>query len=346
MTSYRHEDYQFDLPAELIAQHPPAQRDESRLMVAGPDGAAVHARFNQLPTWLQTGDVLVLNRTKVMNARGFARKQSGGRVETFFLDIQVAPDQVPVLVRPAKRVPVGTWLTFPNADVRAQVVDRQDQGRALLAFADREALLAAIAADGEVPLPPYIKRDQGPSAEDVARYQTVYAQDLGAVAAPTAGLHFTESLLADLAAMDVALCYLTHHVGIGTFKPLIVDDIRQHRMEAENYHIDAAAAALLNQAKTSGRRIIAVGTTSTRALEANFDSGFHAGTFRTNHFIYPGYSFRAIDGLVTNFHLPGSSLILLVSALMGRQRIMTLYAEAIALKYRFYSYGDAMLLKP
>jgi len=346
MPSYRCEDYQFELPAGLIAQHPPRRREQARLMVAGRSGAPIHTHFDRVVDHLAAGDVLVLNQTKVMNARCFARKDSGGQGEVFFLDIQVAPDRVPVLLRPAKRVPVGTWLSFAKAAVRARVAERGEQGSAVLAFPDRDALMAAIAADGQLPLPPYIKREQGPLPEDAERYQTVYARDLGAVAAPTAGLHFTLPLLADLKARGIILCYVTHHVGPGTFKPLIVKDIREHQMDAEKYSISPAAADLLNEAKAAGRRIIAVGTTSTRCLEANFSQGFHPGDFHTDHFIYPGYRFAAIDGLITNFHLPGSSLILLVSALMGRERIMALYAEAIGLGYRFYSFGDAMLLNP
>jgi len=344
--SYTHKSYVFDLPPERIAQHPASQRDGSRLLVAAGSENPQHTRFSDIDRFLRPGDVLVLNQTKVMKARCFATKENGVCIETFILSIQADYQHIPVLFRPAKRVKPETVLTFPNSGVRAHVREKGDGGRGQLTFASFQELCSVIEADGELPLPPYIKRETGPDSEDSARYQTVFARDLGAVAAPTAGLHFTPELLAGLEAKGVVSCYVTHHVGIGTFKPMVVDDIRDHKMDAETYTIEASTAKILNRARDEGRRIIAVGTTSTRCLESNFKDGFHPGTDHTDHYIYPGYRFRAINGLITNFHLPGSTLILLVSALVGRERILALYHEAIEQKYRFYSYGDSMLLLP
>lgn len=342
--SYNLQDYQFELPPERIAQKPAGRRGTSRLLVKQQGKQSSHQRFHQLPESLQKGDVLVLNQTKVMKARCIAIKETGTRIEVLILKLQVDPTEVPVLFRPAKRVKVGTRLKFEKAQLTAEVTSRGEQGQGTLSFADRDALHHAIESDGQLPLPPYIKREHGPDKEDENRYQTVYAKELGAVAAPTAGLHFTQDLLNQLQQQGIITCYVTHHVGIGTFKPLLVEDIRNHQMGAETYTIGEETARQLNQAKKQGRRIIAVGTTTTRCLEANYRDGFHAGTDTTNHFIYPGYCFRAIAGLITNFHLPGTSLLLLVSALMGRESIQSLYQEALARNYQFYSYGDAMLL--
>jgi len=345
--SFSTEDYQFELPPDRIAQHPSPRRDASRLMVVSGDRAAEHLRFAEIGTRLRAGDVLVLNRTKVMKARLYARKDSGARIETFILTIQTDPARVPVLFRPAKRVEIGMSLVFPDSGVEARVIDKGEMGRGTLSFASREALMSAVESDGELPLPPYIKREEGPDAEDAARYQTVYARELGAVAAPTAGLHFTPDLIEALRAAGIELVEITLHVGIGTFKPLVTKDIREHRIDGEHYTISPETARELNRARQEGRRIIAVGTTSTRCLESNCrEDGFHPETAVAECYIYPGYRFRAIDGLVTNFHLPGSSLILLVAALVGRERLLALYREAIDRDYRFYSYGDAMLLLP
>ena len=346
MSSHARADYLFHLPEDRIAQSPAQKRDSSALLVAAAGAPIQHHRFADLPNFLRAGDLLVLNQTRVMNARCRAVKENGTAIEVFILGIQVDPARVPVLLRPAKRVKVDTRLHFPNANIWANTVEKGEMGKATLAFDSMDALLAVIEQDGELPLPPYIKREEGPDQDDRERYQTVFARDLGAVAAPTAGLHFTDQLLEQLKDKGIEPCFVTHHVGIGTFKPLVADDIRDHEMEPEAYDISERAAGQLNRAKAEGRRIIAVGTTSTRCLESNFDGRFHAGRRVTNHYIYPGYQFGAIDGLITNFHLPGSTLILLVAALMGRERIMDIYTEAMARDYRFYSYGDAMLLLP
>ena len=343
---YHRSRFLFDLPEGRIAQSPAEKRDQSKLLVARADLPLAHRTFADLPDYLREGDVLVLNQTKVMNARCFGFKENGTRIEVFVLSLQCDPGDVPVLVRPAKRIKPGMVLRFPGAGIAATVAVKGDQGRASLKFRDFNDLLEVLEKDGQLPLPPYIKRAEGPSAEDGNRYQTVFANTLGAVAAPTAGLHFSEALLDTLTSKGVVLVRVTHHVGLGTFKPMIVEDVREHEMEVEHYEIDVAAAEVLNSAKADGRRIIAVGTTSTRCLESNFDGTFRPGKNQTGLFIYPGYEFRAIDGLVTNFHLPGSTLILLVAAFMGTSKIHDLYQTAIAMEYRFYSYGDAMLLVP
>ena len=345
MESFRREDYVFDLPEELIAQKAVEPRDASRLLVARRQGAAEHISFCEIGRFLKEGDVLVLNQTKVMNARCRGYKDTGTPIEVFVLNIQAAPGEIPVLLKPAKRVKPGTIIYFRQSGTQAQVVGKSE-GQALLSFASMDALLQTIEKDGEIPLPPYIKRPDGVSQADGERYQTVYAKDLGAVAAPTAGLHFTPDLLAKLKSEGIQTCFITHHVGIGTFKPIVAEDIRTHVMDEESYLISEPAAELLNQAKQENRRIIAVGTTSTRCLESNFHKGFHPGKFATGAYIFPGYQFKALNGLITNFHLPGSTLILLVSALMGRERMLDLYREAVEQRYRFYSYGDAMLLFP
>jgi S-adenosylmethionine:tRNA ribosyltransferase-isomerase len=347
MTLFNRTDYTFDLPEHLIAQKPADRRDQSRLMVLEGQSSTSHTTFANIAEFFKPGDVLVLNQTKVMKARLRAVKENGTQIEVFILTLQTDPSEVPVLLRPAKRVKEGMRLHFQAADVWATCTAKKDGGQAIMAFENQDALIAAIEKDGEVPLPPYIHRDQPPNDEDIERYQTVYARDLGAVAAPTAGLHFTENLLEQLEAKGVHIAKLTLHVGIGTFKPLVVDDIREHDMDFEPYNLPEESAALLNAARKDGRRIIAVGTTSTRCLESCVENDqFKAGPGTTNLYIYPGYQYRAINGLITNFHLPGSSLILLVSALMGIERMRAAYLDAIEREYRFYSYGDAMLLLP
>lgn len=348
MATFRLEDYQFDLPPDRIAQTPAAHRDESALLVAAAQGPLHHTRFRSVIDFFRAGDVLVLNQTRVINARCFGFKETGTKIEIFVLGMPVDPAVTWVLAKPSKRLKVGQSLHFRQANVHAEVVEKGEQGKWSLAFPSFEALQAVMASDGELPLPPYIKRETGPGDDDYDRYQTVFARELGAVAAPTAGLHFTDALLSRLTEMGVTVAKVTHHVGIGTFKPLIAEDVRDHLMEGEQYTITPETAEVLQRAKDEGRRVIAVGTTSTRCLEANLQQfgRFTAGTNVTDLYIYPGYRYLALDGLITNFHLPGSSLILLVSALMGRERIMQIYNEALERDYRFYSYGDAMLLLP
>jgi len=344
---YKLSDYSFELPQDRIAQKPAVERTDSRLLVAQGSTGVKDCKFNQIQEFLNAGDVLVLNQTKVMNARCRARKENGLNVEVFVLELSGTDTLIPVLLKPARRVKPGMNLIFPNSGVSTVLEEKEEQGRCLLRFPSREALFRVLEEDGEIPLPPYIKRENGPDAQDEERYQTVFASEYGAVAAPTAGLHFSQELLSDLEKQGVQLCRVTHHVGIGTFKPVSVDDVRDHIMDAEHFHISRESAEMLNLARENRRRIIAVGTTSTRCLEACISDGhFNEGFGKTDLYIYPPYNFAAVDALITNFHLPGSTLMLLVSALMGRERIMALYQHALERDYRFYSYGDAMFLDP
>lgn len=301
----------------------------------------------EIDQFLGPGDLLVINQTRVMKARCRAHKLTGGAVEVFFLGVPSQGESWQVLLRPSKRVPVNSVLEFPRSQCRVTVREKHPTGGATIDGLSLAQFERVLDLDGELPLPPYIKRQAGPSAQDDDRYQTVYARDLGAVAAPTAGLHFTPQVLQRLEDRGIEIARITHHVGIGTFKPLQADDIRDHQMEQEHYEIDEKAAFALNRARTDGRRTVAVGTTTTRCLESNLtDRGFQSGRFSTGLYIYPGYSFKAIQALITNFHLPGSSLMLLVCALMGRTAMLDLYRVAVDQRYRFYSYGDAMLLVP
>jgi len=344
---YRRTSFGFELPEGRIAQNPAAKRSESLLLVAEGREETTDSIFNQLGSFLRSGDCLVLNQTRVMNARCFAQKENGLRIEVFILDITSTGLEIPVLLKPARRLKVGMKLFFPKAGLEVDLIEKGEFGRGVLAFSNRDDLFHVLEKDGEVPLPPYIKREAGPTSQDLERYQTVFARDAGAVAAPTAGLHFTEAQLQELEERGVQICKLTHHVGIGTFKPISVDDIREHKMDSEYYVLADDQARILNAVKEEGRRLIAVGTTSTRCLESCIRDGrFHPGPGQTDLYIYPPYQFKAIDGLITNFHLPGSTLMLLVSALMGHERIMQLYEHALRGPYRFYSYGDAMLLLP
>ena len=338
-------DFDFALPPELIAQHPPAERGASRLLHVGPETLADLA-FRDLESLLAPGSVLVFNDTRVIKARLLGRKPSGGRVEV--LVERITDDLHAVaLVRTSHAPREGALFLFDDGaqPATARVTGRQDDFF-LLAF-DRE-LLPLLERVGRVPLPPYI--GHAPDADDASRYQTVYANEPGAVAAPTAGLHFTEALLARLQAHGVHCATLTLHVGAGTFQPVRVERIAEHRMHSERYRIDAACAAAVNTARAEGRPVIAVGTTSLRALEAaaaaaTADGTVRAGSSETSIFITPGFRFRAADKLITNFHLPKSTLLMLVSAFAGTERIRAAYAHAIAQRYRFFSYGDAMLLE-
>ncbi|HSM82612.1 MAG TPA: tRNA preQ1(34) S-adenosylmethionine ribosyltransferase-isomerase QueA [Nodosilinea sp.] len=341
--------YQYSLPPEKIAQTPVTPRDASRLLVV--DGPATHRhhRFRDLPTLLRPGDLLVLNDTRVIPARLRGHKPGGGQVEVFLLEDQ-GDYQWLALVRPGRRLKPGATVLFgPNLDqpeLVAQVLatDPDTNGR-LLKFEPQtgESLFALFERLGEVPLPPYIT-DTAASAD---QYQTVYAETPGAVAAPTAGLHFTPELFGRLEQQGVVRSHITLHVGVGTFRPVEADNILDHKMHGEWIDVSAATVAQINATKARGGRVIAVGTTVVRALEGAAQTGqLQPWQGKTNLFIYPGYQYQVVDGLITNFHLPGSSLLMLVSALMGRERLLALYAEAIEQDYRFYSFGDAMLILP
>lgn len=335
-------DFDFELPPELIAQQPAPERTASRLLhVDGPSYADLH--FADLPGLLRPGDLLVFNDTRVIKARLFGRKASGGKVEVL-VERVIGNDCAMAQVRASHAPPIGSLLDFGNAvfGAGAKVVDR-DGRFFLLAFSAN--VWEVLERLGEVPLPPYIRHSA--DAGDESRYQTVYARTPGAVAAPTAGLHFDDALLATLRAQGVQTAFVTLHVGAGTFLPVQSEDIALHRMHQEWYSISDATAQAIATAKAEGRRVIAVGTTATRALEsaARATGSVAAGSGETDIFITPGFEFRVIDRLITNFHLPKSTLLMLVSAFAGYETIMAAYRHAVAARYRFFSYGDAMLLE-
>ncbi len=336
--------YDFVLPAELIAQFPAGARTASRLLVPGPDGDADRV-FSELPALLRAGDVLVFNETKVVKARLFGAKLSGGKLEILIERVTGGREAL-AHIRASHAPRPGTRISV--ADTESEVVERQG-ALTLLRFAGHETVFELMARAGALPLPPYI--DHAATGADEARYQTVYAKNPGAVAAPTAGLHFDEALLAHLAGQGVQTAFLTLHVGAGTFQPVRVDKIADHVMHSEWYEIPEESARRINAARERGGRVIAVGTTSLRALEsaalahpAAGSSHLAAGARDTAIFITPGFEFKIVDALITNFHLPKSTLMMLVSAFAGYDLIRRAYAHAIAQRYRFFSYGDAMLL--
>lgn len=339
----RVEDFDFDLPEELIAQTPLQNREASRLLhLNRSSGAIAHHVFSDITQLLNAGDVIVLNNTRVIPARLFGTKEdTGAKVELLLLK-QSEDDVWETLVKPAKKVSPGTELTFGDGRLKAKCLDTTESGGRLLKFEYTGIFQEVLAELGEMPLPPYIKEQ----LDDPERYQTVYAEHPGSAAAPTAGLHFTERIMNELKQKGVQIVYITLHVGLGTFRPVQVDNIEDHLMHAEYYEMTAEAAHTLNEAKQNGRRIIAVGTTSTRTLETIMrDHGtFKEATGWTDIFIYPGFTYRAIDGLLTNFHLPKSTLIMLVSAFAGQDNVMHAYHEAVKERYRFFSFGDAMLI--
>jgi S-adenosylmethionine:tRNA ribosyltransferase-isomerase len=341
------EDYQYKLPKELIAQVPPSERDESRMLAVNrTKGSIAHEKITSLENHMAAGAVVVLNDTRVVPARLMGMKESGGRVE--LLVLYPATDQAPYrcLVKSSKPLKRDAILTFANG-LRARVCENLVEGQTRVKFLDDRPLLDILEDMGSVPLPPYIKRNGSPTkVDDACSYQTVYAKKPGAVAAPTAGLHFTHDLLNRLKKKGVIIVTLTLHVGFGTFQPVRVTDIRQHRLEAEFFEIPSETATAINHAKDNGKRVTAVGTTTVRALEFSASDGRVArGSGWCNLLIYPGYRFRVIDRLLTNFHLPGSSLILLVSAWAGRDLLFKAYEEAVRMRYRFYSYGNAMFIE-
>lgn len=353
-------DFHYDLPPELIAQTPAPQRDQSRLLVLQrPDGRVTHRRFPDLLDYLRAGDVVVLNDSRVIPARLRGVKvPSGGEIEVLLAE-ECGLNDWWVMLRPGKRVRAGTKLAFRDSQgqptsVTASVIDKNTEGLCRLHFEGTPNLLDALDALGEVPLPPYItRRPRTEAPDDRARYQTVYAQTPGSVAAPTAGLHFTEPLLAGLRQRGVAVCSVTLHVGLGTFAPVKTTQVENHVMHEERFELTQTTAESVNAAKSAGRRVIAVGTTTARVLEhvaAAHDGRLVAGRGRTRLFVYPPYSFRIVDVLLTNFHLPESTLLMLVSAFAapgetrGRELVLAAYAEAIRERYRFFSYGDAMLI--
>ncbi|MFS0822561.1 tRNA preQ1(34) S-adenosylmethionine ribosyltransferase-isomerase QueA [Bacillus sp. 1P02SD] len=336
--------FDFDLPEELIAQTPLENREASRLMVVDKEtGEITHTHFRSILSYLNKGDCLVLNDTRVLPARLYGVKEdTGAKVEVLLLK-QKDGDTWETLVKPAKRVKEGTVLTFGDGRLKATCTDIGDHGGRMLEFHYEGIFYEVLDALGEMPLPPYIHEQ----LDDKERYQTVYAKHRGSAAAPTAGLHFTEELLQEIRDKGVHTAFITLHVGLGTFRPVSSDTIEDHDMHSEFYQMTEETAKLLNDVKTSGGKIISVGTTSTRTLETivKKHGKFVESSGWTSIFIYPGYQYEAIDGLITNFHLPKSTLIMLVSALAGRENILHAYNEAVKERYRFFSFGDAMLIK-
>ncbi|MHC4914590.1 MAG: tRNA preQ1(34) S-adenosylmethionine ribosyltransferase-isomerase QueA [Planctomycetota bacterium] len=341
-------DFDYRLPPELIAQHPCGRRDASRLLVVHRDGGAVdHRRFTDLPAILSPGDLLVTNDTRVFPARLHGvRAETGGAVEVLFLR-EEAEDRWLALTRSGGKLRAGEELVLCGGDIRVRIAERRGQEGDVLRLPAGLDLSALLEERGEVPLPPYIVREAGDdAAADRERYQTVYARETGAVAAPTAGLHFTEEVLRELEARGISRASLTLHVGPGTFRPVKTEEVSQHRMDAEQYNLCAGTADLINRTRSSGGRVVAVGTTVCRALEsaAGADGGLSAASGWTELFITPPYRFKAVDALLTNFHLPRSTLLMLVSAFAGRELVLSAYRQAILERYRFYSYGDCCLL--
>jgi S-adenosylmethionine:tRNA ribosyltransferase-isomerase len=338
------EDFDFHLPEELIAQTPLEHRSESRLMVLDKErGSIEHYRFKNIVEFLNEGDCLVLNDTRVLPARLFGQKQgTGANIEVLLLK-QEDGDQWETLIKPAKRVRVGTEIIFGDGKLKATCIGLKDHGGRILEFQYEGIFYEVLDELGEMPLPPYIRE----RLDEQDRYQTVFARERGSAAAPTAGLHFTEELLEELKHKGVHIAFITLHVGLGTFRPVSVDNIEEHDMHAEFYQVSEGTARLLNEVKGNGGRIITVGTTSTRTLEtiASKHGEFVEENGWTNIFIYPGYEFKGIDGLITNFHLPKSTLIMLVSALAGRENVLHAYETAVNEQYRFFSFGDAMFIK-
>jgi len=345
------EHYNYHLPENLIAQFPVDKRDHSRLLkVDRSAGSLSDRRFFELPFLLEPGDLLVVNNTRVVPARVFGRKESGGKVEVLVLEHfnRDGGEARLCLVKSSRRPKPGSRVFF-EGDVSGEIQEVFDRGLTRISFtAGEKGIEGFLEEKGCLPLPPYIKRSKNPSSEilDRERYQTVYAEQAGAVAAPTAGLHFTQDLLGALGAKGVKVIPLTLHVGYGTFRPVETEDIRQHRLEEEHYLIETRTAELINRNRERGGRVLAVGTTVVRALESAWtsDEGIRAGYGKTGLLITPGFDFHVVDGLITNFHLPRSSLLFLVSAFAGFDLTKKAYAWAVEEQYRFYSYGDAMMI--
>ena len=344
MDGLKTSDYFYELPPELIAQDPLEDRSASRLMVLDKKtGEVSHHVFREIPSFLEPGDCLVLNNTRVIPARLMGvREETGGAVEVLLLKRHTG-DVWETLVKPGKKARPGTRLVFGDGLLHAQVEEVVEDGNRLIRFfydGIWEELLDRL---GEMPLPPYITH----KLQDKNRYQTVYARYEGSAAAPTAGLHFTPELLQEIQDKGVDLAYVTLHVGLGTFRPVKVDKVKEHHMHSEYYQVSAEAAQKINRAKENGHRVICVGTTSCRTVESACDENGHlkACCGNTDIFIYPGYRFKVLDALITNFHLPESTLVMLVSALAGREHVLAAYEEAVKEKYRFFSFGDAMLIR-
>ena len=336
-------DFYYDLPQELIAQEPLKDRSSSRLLVLHRDSGEIeHKIFRDVKDYLKKGDCLVINDTKVMPARLIgARKNTGARVEILLL-VRKDMDTWEVLTYPGKKAKPGDVIVFGDGRLEAEILEVIEGGNRIVKFRYDGVFETILDELGEMPLPPYITH----KLEDKNRYQTVYAVHEGSAAAPTAGLHFTKELLEEIKEMGVEIAHVTLHVGLGTFRPVKVEDVTNHEMHSEYYVVEQAEADKINNARKNGGRIISVGTTSTRTLESVTDENgvVHAGSGWTKIFIYPGYKFKAVDCLITNFHLPESTLIMLVAAMVGREKILETYETAVSEKYRFFSFGDAMFI--
>ena len=335
-------DFYFDLPEELIAQTPIKERDHSRLLhLDRSTGATEDLHFYDIKKFLKPGDCLVLNNSRVLPARLLGSRLTGGAVELLLLR-DLGDDRWECMSRPGRKTKPGTELTFGNGELKATVEEVAEGGNRIVKFHYEGIFLEILERLGKMPLPPYIHAE----LQDSERYQTVYSKELGSAAAPTAGLHFTKELMAELKDMGVNIAFVTLHVGLGTFRPVKEDNIEDHPMHSEYCIISEETAELINATKVKGGRVIAVGTTSCRTLEsfANEDGTLPVKSGWTDIFIYPGYKFKCIDGLITNFHLPESTLIMLVSALAGREQVLSAYKHAVEEKYRFFSFGDAMII--
>lgn len=336
-------DFDFYLPERLIAQTPLEKRDSSRLLhLDKTSGAIEHGHFRDIKKYLKAGDCLVMNDSRVLPARLIGTRQTGGAVELVLLR-DLGGGRWECLSRPGRKTREGTELSFGGGELTATVLSRAEGGNRIVQFHYSGVFLELLERLGKMPLPPYIKQE----LEDSERYQTVYSRELGSAAAPTAGLHFTTELLDELRVMGVKTAFLTLHVGLGTFRPVKVENIEEHEMHSEFCIVPQETSDIINETRASGGRIIAVGTTSCRTLESfsKPDGTIDAASGWTNIFIYPGYKFKCIDALITNFHLPESTLIMLVSALAGRENILNAYNEAVKEEYRFFSFGDAMLIE-
>ena len=343
MDTLKKSDFYYDLPEELIAQDPLLDRSSSRLLKLNKEtGKTEHHSFKDVKQFLRAGDTLVLNNTKVIPARLIGHKEDTGAAIEVLLLKRKENDQWETLVKPGKKARPGAKIVFGDGLLKAEVLDIMEEGNRLIQFTYEGIFEEVLDQLGEMPLPPYITH----KLQDKNRYQTVYANYEGSAAAPTAGLHFTPELLAEIEAMGVNLAYVTLHVGLGTFRPVKEDNVLNHHMHSEFYQVTKESADIINDTKKNGGRVICVGTTSCRTIESAADENglVQPGSDNTEIFIYPGYQFKVLDGLITNFHLPESTLIMLVSALAGREPVLAAYEEAVEEKYRFFSFGDAMII--
>ena len=334
-------DYYFDLPPKLIAQTPLERRDSSRMLTLDrKSGAVEHRKFSDFPSFLQSGDCLVLNNSRVLPARLLGERVPGGGNCEVLLLVDKGKKVWECLVRPGRKLREGSQVSFGNGALIGEIVEVLEDGNRLVRFEYDGIFLEVLEQLGKMPLPPYIRE----RLEDGERYQTVYSKHAGSAAAPTAGLHFTPEILAELERRDVKLAYVTLHVGLGTFRPVKIDDFTTHQMHSELCMVSEGAAATINVTKKNGGRVVCIGTTSCRTIESMADKGgmVQSGSKWTDIFIYPGYKFKVMDGLLTNFHLPESTLIMLVSALAGREQVLAAYEQAVAEGYRFFSFGDCM----